>query len=521
MANAVGYTCATPVKAPAHPTRRLAIEHAMDYRITQCPRCGTSFRVTDAHLAVAAGAVRCGSCLHIFNAREHWAEENSSEDDEQEAMLREDQALERSAQAASAPSENVADHDHERLISDEDDDEPLFGDDPAEHERPFFTSDDDRLLFGEQRDTTLPLADDGALSPDFLDSSGWSPEAKPQFGSDLPGGDNGDDSEQDDSWAEQLLMEDDGLPPPPQQDPLLDDILASTPIADENDSDDWQYNLTGNGATADDAARPPSDDLLLSADFLALGEISRSTTGDSTGIADGAGLSPEWQRVLGGAGQPDSLTGSKNSDAPLHAGERIGDNGGKGSNVGNGGSRGRHLLGSFEPEPLQLHRFVREPRWPKVLWGLGLVAGLLLLAGQYLYFNFPTLARGDSRPLMAQLCGVIGCTLPPQHDLTAIRTSSLIVRSHPSRRGALAVDAILTNTAPFRQPYPNLLLQFTDINGEAVAGSIISAEQYLGGEQAGEAFMPVQQPVHIGLAIADPGNRAVNYQLSVSPPDTP
>jgi len=47
----------------------------MDHRITQCPRCGTSFRVTEAHLAVAAGAVRCGSCLHIFNAREHWVED--------------------------------------------------------------------------------------------------------------------------------------------------------------------------------------------------------------------------------------------------------------------------------------------------------------------------------------------------------------------------------------------------------------------------------------------------------------
>src|SRR5699024_4946884 len=55
--------------------RRQGSGRAMDNRVTECPRCGTSFRVTAAHLTVAAGAVRCGSCLHIFNALENWVEE--------------------------------------------------------------------------------------------------------------------------------------------------------------------------------------------------------------------------------------------------------------------------------------------------------------------------------------------------------------------------------------------------------------------------------------------------------------
>lgn len=38
---------------------------------TRCPHCQTAFRVTPEQLAVAKGAVRCGSCLEVFNALEH------------------------------------------------------------------------------------------------------------------------------------------------------------------------------------------------------------------------------------------------------------------------------------------------------------------------------------------------------------------------------------------------------------------------------------------------------------------
>ena len=39
--------------------------------ITQCPHCGTSFRVRTEQLAVANGSVRCGACLQVFSARNH------------------------------------------------------------------------------------------------------------------------------------------------------------------------------------------------------------------------------------------------------------------------------------------------------------------------------------------------------------------------------------------------------------------------------------------------------------------
>ncbi|PWU27451.1 hypothetical protein DK254_26155, partial [Pseudomonas sp. RW407] len=37
-----------------------------DSFITQCPHCLTSFRVNQAQLGAANGAVRCGACLKVF-----------------------------------------------------------------------------------------------------------------------------------------------------------------------------------------------------------------------------------------------------------------------------------------------------------------------------------------------------------------------------------------------------------------------------------------------------------------------
>lgn len=42
--------------------------------VSRCPNCDTSFKVTDAQLAAAAGAVRCGACLQIFVASDYFVD---------------------------------------------------------------------------------------------------------------------------------------------------------------------------------------------------------------------------------------------------------------------------------------------------------------------------------------------------------------------------------------------------------------------------------------------------------------
>ena len=48
-------------------------------RITMCPKCDTTFRVSPAQLKLAKGAVRCGACLHVFYAEQHFQQSATPE----------------------------------------------------------------------------------------------------------------------------------------------------------------------------------------------------------------------------------------------------------------------------------------------------------------------------------------------------------------------------------------------------------------------------------------------------------
>ncbi len=39
--------------------------------LSKCPNCKSTFEIDEVQLAAAKGLVRCGSCLHVFNGREH------------------------------------------------------------------------------------------------------------------------------------------------------------------------------------------------------------------------------------------------------------------------------------------------------------------------------------------------------------------------------------------------------------------------------------------------------------------
>ena len=60
-------------------------EDKVDPLVTECPNCQTRFRVTENQLQAAAGRVRCGSCLTVFQGVEHlqWDDEPQFENDKQ------------------------------------------------------------------------------------------------------------------------------------------------------------------------------------------------------------------------------------------------------------------------------------------------------------------------------------------------------------------------------------------------------------------------------------------------------
>jgi predicted Zn finger-like uncharacterized protein len=178
-------------------------------------------------------------------------------------------------------------------------------------------------------------------------------------------------------------------------------------------------------------------------------------------------------------------------------------------------------LEDLTDDPLQLDWQKRRSPWGRrFFWLLLILLGAAGLAGQYVAYHFDELARQDQyRPWFQQLCPQIGCTVPSKVDIAKVKSSNLVVRSHPDFNGALVVDAIIYNRAPFSQPFPLLELRFADLNGHLIASRRFKPGEYLNGDLEGLAEMPPQTPIHIALDILDPGPKAVNYSLSFHSPE--
>ncbi|MGF6327195.1 putative Zn finger-like uncharacterized protein [Pseudomonas sp. BS3782 TE3695] len=179
------------------------------------------------------------------------------------------------------------------------------------------------------------------------------------------------------------------------------------------------------------------------------------------------------------------------------------------------------ILEDLTDDPLQLDWQKRRSPWGRrFFWLVLILLGAAGLAGQYVAYHFDELARQDQyRPWFQQLCPHIGCTVPSKVDIAKVKSSNLVVRSHPDFNGALVVDAIIYNRAPFSQPFPLLELRFADLNGHLIASRRFKPGEYLNGDLEGMAEMPPQTPIHIALDILDPGPKAVNYSLSFHSPE--
>lgn len=374
--------------------------------ITRCPQCGTAFRISDTHLASAKGAVRCGSCLNIFNAQENLA---SNTDPTPPAT-----------KPATQPDVTaVEEEDDDPLISD---DMTPIGPDTVEYKIPADIA--DNILYSSnlgQQETNLferKIEDEDEI------------EEGPKT---------------DESWAVDLLENDDE-----------EGFSGSKDGDDTNDSDDFE----------EEYRRP---------------------------------LFNTWQ----------------SNTQELHAAlDEFED------------SSGRHYeqsntvdyIDAIEPEPVEFAWKVEQPIWEtRLFWGCLSLLALIVLTAQISWWQFHSLNKIEPfRGYYAVACRVFHCTLPPLVDLSKIRTSNLVVRSHPEVKQALMVDVVIQNIAAFPQPFPVLELSFSDLNGQIIANRRFLPHEYLGGEMAGRTKIPIKQPVHIGLEIGDPGTQAVSYNMAIS-----
>ncbi|MEK8078810.1 DUF3426 domain-containing protein [Pseudomonas sp. XK-1] len=417
--------------------------------VTQCPHCRTSFRVNLAQLGAAHGAVRCGACLHVFNAAQQLREQG-----------------EQLAAAAPPPSKPVP--------------APVAAAAPAPapsgKANETLWIHDDLDLDSLDLDEELAKLDEQEqqLSRQFL-----AIDQAPSRSESFPAAEPDEADAHDERWAEALLREDAGkpaavkpaAPTPPAAAPAAGppEVKLSATLADDEDLAEPHFNL-----------RAEREEPLAEQD-------------EDQEPADTAPAAPPK------ASTKASTNPAARSEPELRDSYRF----------------------DLDEEPLQLDWQPAKKPWGRWLgWGLLNLLAASALGGQYLAYNFNELARQDQyRPWFEQLCPLLGCQLPSKVDISQVKSSNLVVRSHPEFSGALVVDAILYNRAPFSQPFPLLEMRFADINGQLLASRRFKPSEYLAGELAGKAEMPPQTPIHIALDILDPGTRAVNYSLSFHSPE--
>ncbi|NIB39133.1 DUF3426 domain-containing protein [Pseudomaricurvus alkylphenolicus] len=543
-------------------------------RVTCCPHCSTSFRITDAQLQTAKGAVRCGSCLQIFRALDHLVEEPSShltehspanaadqQDDDDDLMISDDMdqiedtqgfrglgdlsdeflqegtslgeqrgsLFDRELKLREPEEPDDADESWAMDLLDEaeqDTTQPVLKsleEEIRELERDVF-SDDDNNLDDFSNEEELEAADDlrirQALEAEDKVKSEGRVESKDSA-------ESGETFEPKDLF-EAEITEDSDVPEDLEESekPFTLDDLEVLEEDEPPQEEEYEFNraTTGTFSTLSDT------DIVESLDaepFERQEPTFRLEDLDELdNPPDQPAQSPETSdhpQEIGPLEDLDNLEDFEDLDAldsndfdeeldthPEDLAEEI-------PETETTEPSAKELLNSIEAAPVEMEWHQQPNPWPaRALWGgLSLVAGLLLVA-QLAWLKFDDLSRQQPyRDWYAAACSLLDCKLPSVARPDLVKAYNLVIRSHPEVQNALVIDCILLNSARFEQPFPDFLLKFSDIKGELVANRRFSPNEYLGGEMAGASVMPSGSPIHISLEIVDPGSDAVNYTASI------
>jgi predicted Zn finger-like uncharacterized protein len=517
--------------------------------VTRCPQCNTAFRVTLNQLAVADGQVRCGSCLAVFRAVDHDAlkETNSKNNVSKPETSRLLVAQKESLDALATPKTSIAEtlkatlNATKKAVSSVDAEADALAVQKTEIDKSKTKASskpkpssaakpkaeklpapdlDDELIDDDNSQSKLDL--DG----DIFDISSENNNKTSLFDRKLHEVKEHRRESADESWAVRMLaeLEDE------ENEGKTHFITESKPQTLKNKKnhliDDYDVKIEPPQALVDDLDDEIDTNLSSSFDSLDL-NIGLDTDNDSEVIEDvddENALNFDYDDIKGD-NDDDSINKSSPADSAddievtkePEQHKSISDNEIETAMS----SRARYhddaknYLANIEPAPVEMMDF-SSPSAQRWLWrGGAAIAGLLLLV-QIAVFRFDNLSKDPSyRPIYSTACKIVGCTLPPLIDTQKIRTTNLIVRSHPRLQNALIIDAILINNAKFSQAFPALQLEFNDINDKLVASRQLQPDEYLRGELAGAKQMANNQPIQLSIEIVDPGDTAVNYQLTV------
>jgi hypothetical protein len=137
----------------------------------------------------------------------------------------------------------------------------------------------------------------------------------------------------------------------------------------------------------------------------------------------------------------------------------------------------------------------------------------LLLCMQWLLADRARLAADPGwRPMLVRTCAVLRCSLPPWREPTAIALLERDVRPHPAAGGALRITASFRNDAAWAQPWPEVVLTLSDIDGRPLGTRAFTVSEYLGGEPPSPLLASGEGAV-IRMDVVEPGPGAVGFSF--------
>lgn len=168
------------------------------------------------------------------------------------------------------------------------------------------------------------------------------------------------------------------------------------------------------------------------------------------------------------------------------------------------------------PEMLKRMLLGRKQSTPAATlgWSLAITLAALTLLLQFAYLQREWLTtQPHVGHYVETVCHQLTwCTLQPKRDLNQLQLVSRNVYSHPNIDNALMINAVITNTASFPQPFPILLVSMSNVRGQIVAQRYFKSTEYLQ-LNADQLMMEPGKIIPVSVEVLDPGQDALAFEL--------
>jgi len=155
-----------------------------------------------------------------------------------------------------------------------------------------------------------------------------------------------------------------------------------------------------------------------------------------------------------------------------------------------------------------------HPRTAGWQWAVLVVLSLVLALQVLLADRARLAADANWRPLVARLCGALGCSIPAWHEPDAFAMLSRDVSPIAGEAGGLNVQATFRNDARWAQDWPVLLLSLSDADGRVLGSRAFTPREYLGATAPPTELAPGQSAqIALQLHEPDPGVVAFTFDF--------